>query len=339
MLWRLPLAAGPVNEHPFAQYVRALGRGRRGARSLERTEAEDAMRMILAGEVEPVQLGAFLMLLRIKEETPDELAGFASAARARLDPGANALRVDLDWGSYSGKRRQLPWYLLSALLVAGTGVRVLMHGTRSLRSDRIYAPDAVQALGLPLCRDFAEAGRELDARRLAFIELERFCPALKEIMDLRRLFGLRSPVNSLLRMLNPAGATHTMMGIFHPRYREVHQEAALALGQPHLAVFKGEGGEVERNPDLPCPVSTVHEGVAGEEDWPRLSERRHLKDESMDPARLRALWRGEIEDAYGTLAAIGTAAIALRLLGRAPDPEAADRLARELWETRDRSAI
>lgn len=328
-----------MSEHPFARYVRTLGRGRRGARSLGREEAEEAMRMVLTGEVEPVQLGAFLMLTRIKEETPGELAGFVAAARASIAPVMDGPAVDLDWGSYSGKRRHLPWFLLSALLVAGSGVTVLMHGARGAREDRVYAPAGIRALGLPLCQDFAEAGRELAARRFAFIGLENFSPALKEILDLRRLLGLRSPVNSLLRMLNPVGAPHTMVGIFHPRYREVHQEAALALGQPHLAAFKGEGGEAERNPDAPCIVSTVHGTGVGEETWPQLSERRHLKDEAMDVGRLRALWRGDIEDEYGTLATTGTAAIALRLIGRAADPAAADRLARDLWAARDRAAI
>ncbi|NOY63712.1 MAG: glycosyl transferase, partial [Gammaproteobacteria bacterium] len=70
-----------VEEHPFAQYVRILGKGKKGARPLTQCEAHEAMRMILADEVEPVQLGAFLMLLRVKEENPQELAGFVQAAR------------------------------------------------------------------------------------------------------------------------------------------------------------------------------------------------------------------------------------------------------------------
>jgi len=65
-------------EHPFAPYVRILGKGKTGSRSLDFDEARSAFTMILRGTVEPVQLGAFLMLLRVKEETPEELAGFVS---------------------------------------------------------------------------------------------------------------------------------------------------------------------------------------------------------------------------------------------------------------------
>ncbi len=71
-------------EHPFAPYVRILGKGKQGSRALSAEEAEDAMGMILDGQVRPEQLGAFLMLLRVKEETPDELAGFVRAVATRM---------------------------------------------------------------------------------------------------------------------------------------------------------------------------------------------------------------------------------------------------------------
>lgn len=93
-------------EHPFAQFVRILGKGKRGARSLTREEAREALGMILDGRVEDTQLGAFLMLLRHKEESSEELAGFTEAVRERLQ--VPSLRVDLDWPSYAGKKRHLP---------------------------------------------------------------------------------------------------------------------------------------------------------------------------------------------------------------------------------------
>ncbi len=339
-----PPAGRDPDTHPFAPYVRILGRGKKGARSLTFEEARQAMAMILAGQVEPVQLGAFLMLLRVKEESPEELAGFVRAAREALSPPDGLAphglpEVELDWSSYAGKRRQLPWFILAALLLAENGVTVLMHGTRGFRDDRLYTPDALAALGIPACRDFAEVGRELARSRFAFIPLEHFCPRLKEILDLRRLLGLRSPVNTLLRMLNPLGAPCLMQGIFHPGYRVIHQQAALLLGEPHLAVFKGEGGEAERNPDLPCPLFLVREGQALVEEWPALFPQRHLKAERLDPARLAALWRDEVEDDYGTAAVLGTAAIALRLLGRADDHATAMEQARALWAARDRHRL
>src|SRR5262245_50095522 len=113
--------------HPFAEVIRTIGRGETLSRPLTESEAESAMGMILAGKVEPVQLGAFLLLLRYRKETPPELAGFVRATRQKLRemPAAEA---DLDWPSYADRHKQLPYFLLSALLLAVNGVRVVMHG-------------------------------------------------------------------------------------------------------------------------------------------------------------------------------------------------------------------
>ena len=114
--------------HPFAPFVRILGRGKSLTRSLTEAEAEEAMAMILNGDALPEQIGAFLMLLRLKEESPEEIAGFVRAARQRMKIPADAPRVDLDWSSYAGKKRQLPWFLLAALCLAQSGRTIFMHG-------------------------------------------------------------------------------------------------------------------------------------------------------------------------------------------------------------------
>ncbi|MCK5663035.1 MAG: glycosyl transferase, partial [Thiotrichaceae bacterium] len=103
-------------EHPFADYIRILGKGKKGSRPLTQEEAYHAMRMILADEVEEIQLGAFLMLMRVKEETPEELAGFVLAVRETL-PRITTETADLDWSAYAGKRRHLPWFMLSSFLL------------------------------------------------------------------------------------------------------------------------------------------------------------------------------------------------------------------------------
>src|SRR3990172_5923406 len=94
-------------EHPFAKFIQALGRGPSLSRDLTEEEAREAMSMILRAEVEPVQLGAFLVLMRYKKETPAELAGFVRAARAAADAKQAPARADLDWPSYADKHRQL----------------------------------------------------------------------------------------------------------------------------------------------------------------------------------------------------------------------------------------
>lgn len=326
-------------EHAFAQYIRTLGRGKRGMRNLTPEEAECAFGMILDGTALPMQIGAFLMLLRVKEETGLELSGFVRAARARLQVPSAAPAVNLDWSSYAGKRRQLPWFLLSALLLARNGVRVFMHGLNKRADERVYTPEALAALGIAPSASLADAARALDERNFAFCALESFSPQLAELIALRSTLGLRSPVNSLARMLNPFSAPHVMQGIFHPPYKMIHLEAGTLLGIPHLAVLKGEGGEIERNPDVPCEVATLHDGVQSTEAWPAMFALRHVKDETMDVARLPALWRGDLVDEYGEAAVVGTAAVALKLLQRADSIESAQALAQQWWAQRNKNEM
>ena len=192
--------------HPFAPFVRILGRGKSLTRSLTEAEAEEAMAMILNGDALPEQIGAFLMLLRLKEESPEEIAGFVRAARQRMKIPADAPRVDLDWSSYAGKRRQLPWFLIAALTLAGSGYRVFMHGGEGHTEGRVYTSTALAALGLAVSKDLAAAAAALAEHRFAYATLESMSPELGDMMGLRPILGLRSPVHTFARMLNPFNA-------------------------------------------------------------------------------------------------------------------------------------
>jgi len=323
-------------EHPFAPYVRILGKGKNGTRPLTEQEAFDAMRMILADQVEPVQLGAFMMLMRVKEETREELVGFVRATRESLKIPANAPKVQLDWSSYAGKRRVLPWYILSTLLLAQNGITTFMHGASGHTVGRIYTRDVLKALGIEPCTSMEEACERMASEHFAYLDIQYLCPKLYEIIELRPLMGLRSPIHTVARSINPFNAPYVMQGIFHPGYRPVHQEAAMLLGEANVAVIKGEGGEIERNPDTPCLVQRVRNGVLEEEEWPAMFPRRHMREDKLDVNRLAQLWRGDAEDEYGTAAVISTAAIALQLMGKAKTAKEATSLAASMWEARSR---
>ena len=326
----------PRPEHPFAEYIRILGKGKKGSRPLTQDEAYQAMKMILADEVLPVQLGAFLMLMRVKEETPDELAGFVLAARESCHLASDKKLVDLDWSSYAGKRRHLPWFLLSALLLSENGISVFMHGVGGHSAGRLYTQDMLKYLGLEYASSVEQARQQLEQRRFSYLSLEHFCPKLHEIIELRPIMGLRSPVHTLVRMINPFNAEYSIQGIFHPGYRPVHQQAAALLNQPHMAVLKGEGGETERNPDMECLVQSVHNGELSDENWPALFARRHIKNEELDPRQLALIWQGKSEDEFAESSIIGTAAIALKLLGKADGQQQAQQLATDYWLGRDK---
>ncbi|WKN19968.1 glycosyl transferase family protein [Azotobacter vinelandii] len=320
-------------EHPFAQFVRILGKGKRGARSLTREEAREAMGMLLDGRAEEIQLGAFLMLLRHKEESAEELAGFSEAVRARLRVPAG-LSVDLDWPSYAGKKRHLPWYLLAVKCLAQSGVRILMHGGGAHTAGRLYSEQLLGPLDIPLCRDWNEVEQALRGRNLAFIPLGAWMPSLQRMIELRNTLGLRSPIHSLARMLNPLGARCSLQSIFHPGYQAIHREGSRLLGDSAV-VIKGDGGEIEINPDAVSHLFGTADGENWDEEWPAMAEQRHVKPERLDPAQLQAFWRGESEDDYGHLAVLGTMALALRALGT-PRAQALAEAQRQ-WDARDRS--
>ena len=325
----LPLVTETPAEHPFAEFVRILGKGKRGARGLTREEARKAMGLLLDGKVEDTQLGAFLMLLRHKEESPEELAGFTEALRERLD--APAIAVDLDWPSYAGKKRHLPWYLLAARCLAANGVRILMHGGGAHTAGRLYTEQLLDLVGIPLCRNWNQVEAALDQHNLAFIPLQDWAPRLQRMIDLRNTLGLRSPIHSLARVLNPLGARCGLQSIFHPGYQAVHREASRLLGDRAIVV-KGDGGEIEINPDATSHLYGTAEGMEWDEEWPQMSAQRHVKPASLEPEHLMRVWRGEASDSYGEMAVLATMALALRGLGH--DQGDAFAKAREYWAAR-----
>ncbi len=325
-----------TQEHPFAPFVRILGKGKKGSRSLTREEAEQAMAMILEQQVTPEQLGAFLMLLRVKEESPEELSGFITAVQARMSVPAT-LRADLDWSTYAGKKRQLPWFFLSALLLAEQGVRICMHGARGHTPGRLYIEDLLGHFGFKAAANWLDAELDLKETGFCYLPLEVLSAELARIIDLRSILGLRSPVHTLSRLLNPLRAPYRIDGVFHPAYGPMHQQTAALLGQNNSVTVRGEGGEAEIRPDADCGLQWLKEGQYIDQQWPRLHDQRHVRPDSMDPRDLLRVWRGELNQPYAEAAVCETLAVCLSLLQRADSVDSARELAQALWQQRDKS--
>ncbi len=321
------------DEHPFAPFVRILGKGKKGSRSLTMAEAEQAMGMVLRGETLDLQLGAFLMLLRVKEETAEELAGFVKAAKAvfSIPP---LPRVDIDWSSYAGKRRHLPWFLLALRVLAASGRRIFIHGAEGHTAGRIYTRDMAVQAGVPVCSNWEEVAAALHTQNIAYLPLACLNRRLADIIQMRSLLGLRSPVHSMARLLNPLNAPLVMQGIFHPPYAPLHQDTGALLEYPTTLVIKGEGGEIERNPDAPCRLHLAVGGRKTIEEWPALSTQRHLRGEDLSGDHLARVWSGETQDPYATQAIIGTLAVVLRGLDQRSSTSDLHGEAERMWRER-----
>lgn len=326
-----------MTENEFSPFVRILGKGKTGSRSLSESEAFAAMRLILSGEVEDVQLGAFLMLLRVKEESAEELAGFVRAARESFaEKRSNDPMVNLDWSSYAGKRKQPHWFLLSALLLAQSGYKVFMHGARGHTEGRVYTQEILEALKIPVAGNIAEAQQHISDSKFAYLPLGNFCPTLEHIIGLRPLFGLRSPVHTLCRLLNPLRANATLQSVFHPAYMHTHRKAAELLGEKNSCVLKGDAGEVEYRPHASVKLMRLSNGVSLEQ----TLQRRAKPPEIISPNTngLLELWKSdnaELHNHYGYHAVMGTTAIALLTLSEAKDELEAYGKAQVLWSNRN----
>lgn len=319
----------------LAPYIHAMGRGPGRARNLTAPEAEEAMRLILSDSADPHAVGALLMLMRYRGETPDEIAGFVRALRATLPALPPA---DLDWPSYAaGRTRGLPWFLLAARLVAQTGARVLLHGWNSHQSDGADVRSALPLAGIAQAATPDEAAQLLVRDAIAYLPLEAFAPRALDLLHLRAVLGLRSCINTVCRVLNPALAPTAVQGVFHPPYRGLQQAAGALLHQPLLGIVKGGGGEFERHPAKDVALFRLVNGQPDELTLPALlPEPRRLSDAPAPPQALSDLWRGILRDPFAEAIVTGTAAAALITLGHAPGP--AHELAQTLWAERPRHA-
>lgn len=301
----------------LAPFVRIVAQGKGRARALTLAEAQEAMTVILEGRAAPEAVGALLMVLRLRGEEPQEIAGFTAALRASVADMLPA--ADLDWPSYAaGRSRGAPLYLLAARLVAQAGVRISMHGHNVFQNVTMRAED-IRALVGPQVR---------------YDPLVTLSPEAFRLLDLRAGLGLRSCINTVLRMWNPSRAGATVQGVFHPSYRSLQARAASMLGQHRLSIIKGGGGEFERHPSKDIICFGLRNGAHIQQPAPALlieTRRLHETGAAVDAL---ALWQGRTQDAFAEATVTGTAALALWTADPTTTIAQAQIRAQDLWANR-----
>jgi anthranilate phosphoribosyltransferase len=323
------------SHNAFAKYVATLGRGPGRSRALTREEAREAFGMVLRGEADPRQIGAFLMLLRFRGEDAGEIAGMVEAAREHIGSAWSGLSADLDWPSYgAGRTRGAPWFLLAALALARAGTAVLMHGSNE-HSAGIAVAAALRAIGSRPASGLDDADASLRRARFAYVPLTSLSPEMDDLLRMRRLFGLRSPVNTVARLLNPADARAGVDGVFHPPYLAVHLGVAELMRRPQLLVLKGGGGEAERVPLKPASALLWDAAYGRSEiSLPGQDELRPLTPADDTAALFAAVWRGDVAPPTITATIIATISLGLLALGRADTAVSANDEAERIWRAR-----
>ncbi len=223
----------------ISHYIKEIGRGKDGARPLSREQAQDLLGQVLDGAVTDLEVGAFCLAMRIKGETPEEMAGFLDAAHQRLNlmPTTGGTCVVLP--SYNGARKLPVLTPLLALLLARQGLRVLVHGTAT-ESTRVLSSEVLALLGVPERQDLAP----LAAGQVAFAPTALLSPGLKRLLDVRRLVGLRNPAHSLVKLMNPCNGPALIVSSYtHPEYA-ISMAQTLALTGANALLLRGTEGEV-----------------------------------------------------------------------------------------------
>jgi anthranilate phosphoribosyltransferase len=209
-------------------------------RSLSLEEARLAMGSVMDGEATPAQLAALLVALRMRGETVDELAGFASAMRERVlrvDAPAGTIDVVGTGGDGSGT---FNISTAAALLVASTGVPVAKHGNRAITS-RSGSADVLDALGIRIDHSAESAAASLRDLGFAFLFAPNFHPAMKYAGPTRREIGIRTSFNLIGPLTNPAGARRALIGVGDAAAAARIAEVAGVLGTDRTIVVHGAG--------------------------------------------------------------------------------------------------
>jgi anthranilate phosphoribosyltransferase len=225
--------------------------------TLSMDDAHAAMGAVMDGEATPAQLAAFLMGLRMRGETADELAGFAAAMRdrvVRVDAPEGAIDVVGTGGDGSGT---FNISTTAALVAAAAGIPVAKHGNRAMTSKSGSA-DVLEALGVRIDHDAASAGEALRKIGFAFLFAPAFHPAMRHAGPTRREIGVRTAFNLIGPLTSPAGTTRQLLGVANEAIAERMAEVVVRLGTERTFVIHGDGVD-----ELPLDGSGVAWIVAG----------------------------------------------------------------------------
>jgi anthranilate phosphoribosyltransferase len=227
---------------------------------LTRDEAREAMNTIMSGEATPAQIGGFLVALRLKGETADEIAGCAEAMRAHVlavRPKREDLVDTAGTGGDGGRTFNIS--TAAALVAAAAGAGVAKHGNRAVSSNSGSA-DVLEALGFNLELPADRIAESIDTLGFGFLFAPTHHPAMKHAAPVRRELAARTVFNVLGPLTNPAGARAQVVGVYSPDLVKTLAEVLASLGARRAFVVHGAGGIDELSPAGPNLVCEVVDG-------------------------------------------------------------------------------
>jgi anthranilate phosphoribosyltransferase len=231
----------------IAQYIKEIGRGGAGARSLGADQAQDLMGQVLDGRVTDLEIGAFALAMRMKGETVEELSGFLAAAQDRC-LAIPVERPVVLLPSYNGARRLPNLTALLALRLAQEGVQVLVHGPGH-DPARVSTAEVFHDLGLGTARSAHDVAQAWARREPAFMRTDVLCPPLARLLDVHWVVGVRNSGHTIAKMLNPCRGARALRVVnhTHPEFGELMAAYAQRDGADML-LLRGTEGEPVADP-------------------------------------------------------------------------------------------
>lgn len=320
----------------LARYIITTGAGAGRTRPLTLDEAEDAMSIIMEGEADPIQIGALLIALQYRGVTSPELAGLAKAIRRQT--GCHSIgsgQADLDWPVYVSPRRgSPPWFLLAARLVARTGQRVLLHGPGSANPQ---LESVLQILGIRVASDMTEAARFLQSNGITYLPLPRISAQLQGLLGLYHHFQMRSPLNSVVHLLNPLGARTSLLSAPGTAPAEILREGARMMGARNLTILTTCRDAAQATPFRAMPLLRLQNGKPADIVIPSLRKPPVGKLPGLTTLEyLEAIWNGTERDEATVEIVLSTVTLALHALDKHPNWVEAHEEAERLWKERRR---
>ena len=228
--------------------------------------ARTSMQQILAGEATPAQIAAFAVALRMKGETPDEIAGMAEAMRSRVPPIRTRKAPLLDTcGTGGDNAGTFNISTTVAIVTAACGVAVAKHGNRAV-SSRTGSADVLESLGVRIDLTPENAARSLDVLGITFLFAPNYHTALRHASGPRREIGVRTVFNVLGPLTNPAGAGRQLLGVFSDALVRPVAEVLQRLGSERAWVVHGRDGLDELTVFAPSHVAELANGALREFD-------------------------------------------------------------------------
>ncbi len=255
----------PTATFQAANVIKNIGRGKKGARDMERDEARLVYTAMLNHKVPDLELGAILMAMRIKGESVQEIGGFMDAAEASfsLVPALAGEYAPISIPSYNGARKLANLTPLLAMLLARAGAPVLVHGVTD-DPGRVTTAEIFAALGLQPARHMDEVQAAFAQRLPSFMPIEVLAPKMAWLLSLRRVLGVRSSTHTLVKIIQPfADPALRLVSYTHPEYLEMlgdYFTSAAPAARGDAFLMRGTEGETVANANRGQQIDWFHQG-------------------------------------------------------------------------------